>query len=108
MVATVGGDMPHLRGIVPDGGGNGRLEDGKLVQVVFAGDRLAVSEDLGTPGVMIPGHVVELVEQRQVVISHNVASNTRVAIPVPGAAHVRSALDYTDAFDAALAQARRG
>ncbi len=65
-IAAVGGDVPHLLGLVPYGGGDGRLEHRQFVQVVLLGDRLAVGEDFGTSGVMILGDVVQFVEQGQV------------------------------------------
>jgi hypothetical protein len=49
-----------------------------------------------------------LVEQRQVVVGHHVAGRARVAVPVPGPAHVGAALDDPDALDPLLAQARGG
>ena len=65
-------------------------------------------ENLGPSGVVILGHVVELVEQWQIVVSDDVARHARVAVPIPRPPDVRAALDNPDALDAALAQARRG
>ncbi len=106
-VATVGLQVPLLLGLVPHGGGHRRLEHGEVVEVVLAGDRLAVGEDLRALGVVPGGHVVHLVQKWEVVVGDHVAGHARVAVPVPGAADVAAALDDADALDATLAQAGR-
>ena len=45
-------DVPQLLVLVPHGGGDGGLEHGQLVQVVLAGDGLAVGVDLLAAGVV--------------------------------------------------------
>ena len=100
--------MPQLLVGVPDGRRHRRLEHREVVEVVAARDRPAVLEDLPPLGVVAGGHVAHLVEQRQVVVRDDVARDTRVAVPVPGAADVAAALDDADRLDADLAQAGRG
>ena len=84
------------------------MEGCKLVEVVLSRDRLAVRENLGTLGVVILGHVVHLVEQRQIIVRDDVACDAGIPIPVPGAADIGAALDDPNALDAALAQSRGG
>ena len=64
-------------------------------------------ENLGALGVVVLGHVVQLVEQGQVVIRDDVACDAGVSIPVPGAADIGAALDDSNTLDAMLAQPRR-
>ena len=106
VIATVGGEVPHLFGGIPNRGGDSGMKSCELVEVVLSGDGLAMRENLGASRVVVLGYVVELVEQGQVVISDDVARDAWVAIPVPGAADVCAALDDTNALDAVLAQAR--
>jgi len=108
VIAAVGIDVPHLLGFVPDGGGDGGLENGELVEVVLPGDGLAVREDFGAAGVMVLGHIVEFVEEGEVVIGDDVAGHSGIAVPVPGTANVRCPLDDANALDADLAQSRGG
>src|SRR5208337_2960366 len=108
LVAAVRSEVPHLFCGIPNGGSDGGLKGGELVEVVFSGDGLAVREDLGALGVVILGHVVELVEQRQIVIGDDVARHAGVPVPVPCAADVSSALDDANALDAMLPQPRGG
>ena len=108
VVAPVGRDMPQSFLRVPYGGGDGSLEHGQLVQVVLLGNGLTVGEDFIAFGEAALGHIVHLVEQRQVVVRRHVAGDARVAVPVPGAAHIGAALDNADTLDAVLAQPGRG
>ena len=73
------------------------------VQVVVLGDALAVREDLGALGVFLRGDVAELFQQRDVHVGLDVAGDSRIAIPVPGAAHVGRPVDQPHAFDTELA-----
>jgi hypothetical protein len=57
---------------------------------------------------VVLGHVVEFVEEWQVVVGDDVAGDAGVPVPVPGAADIRAALDDANAFDAVFAQPRRG
>src|SRR5581483_4987136 len=108
MVAAVGFEMPHPLGFVPYGGSDGGLEDGEFVEVVAAGDRLAVGENFGAAGIVMPGHIGHLIQKRQVVVRDHIASDPGVAVPVPRAAHIAAPLYEPDAFDAAFAQAGGG
>ena len=106
-VAAVGGDVPARGLLVPDGRRDGCLEHGEVVEVVLRCDRLAVGEDLGALGVVAGGHIVHLVEERQIVVRHHVARDARIPVPVPGAADVGASFDDADALDALLAEAGR-
>src|SRR5215472_5673287 len=108
MVATIGADVPHLFGSIPYRRGDGGLENGKVVKIVLFGDQLTVSKNLRSLGIVARGHVAGLVEARQVIVGHDVAGRSRIAVPVPGTADVATPLDNTDALDAIFAQARRG
>ena len=108
VVASVGRDMPQPFLCVPHRGGDSGLEHGQLVQIVLLGDSLTVGEDFIAFGKTALWHVAHLVEQRQVVVRGHVAGDARVAVPVPGAAHIGTALDNPNALDAVLAQPGRG
>ena len=45
-------------------------------------------------------HVVELVQEREVVVRADIAGDARIAVPVPGAADVSAALDDADGLHA--------
>ena len=53
-------------------------------------------------------HVVQFVQQRQVVIGGDVAGRAGIAVPVPGAADIAAAFDDADALDALFAQPSGG
>ena len=72
------------------------------------GDASAVFVDLGGPRIAAAGHVVQFFKQRQIVVGGHVAGGARVAVPVPGAADIGSALDDADALDTVFAQAGDG
>ena len=104
-VTPIGRDVPSLGIAVPQRFDDRGLKHGEVVQVVLLRDRLAVGENLRPLGVVPCRDVVHLVEQRQVVVRNNIAGNTGVTVPVPGAADVGATFDDADALDALLAQA---
>jgi hypothetical protein len=87
-------------------GSLGRLETGVLVEVVAAGDRLAVLEDLRGEGVLVPGDISHLLEERKVDVGLHVAHRPGIPVPVPRAADITRLLDQAQAPVAGLAQAR--
>ena len=76
------------------------------IQIVVLGDALAMRKDLGSLGVFVRGDVAELFQQRDVHIGLDVAGDPRIAIPVPGAAHVGRPVDQPHTVDTELAQPR--
>ena len=70
------------------------------------GDAPAVRQDLRALGVLLGRDVAELLEQRHVHVRLDVTGDARVAVPVPGAAHVGRLVDQPHAVDAELAQPR--
>ena len=73
------------------------LQAGVAVQVVVLGDAPAVRQDLRALGVLLGGDVAELLEQRHVHVGLDVTRDARVAVPVPGAAHVGRLVDQPHA-----------
>ena len=74
----------------------------------MSADRLAVGKYLGAFGVTFAGDRPDFFQQRHVAVGFDVASNARVAIPVPGAAEVAALLDDAERLDVALDQICRG
>ncbi len=103
-VAAVGREVPQLFVLVPDRGAHRRLEHRELVQVVTASDRAAVLEDLPSLCVVPGRDIAHLVEQREIVVRDHVACDAWVAVPVPRAPDVATALHDPDRLDADLAQ----
>ena len=106
LVAPVGADDPAGSRRIPTDLVHLGLQAGVAVEVVVLGDAPAVREDLRALGVFFGGHVAELLQQRHVHVGLDVAGDPRIAVPVPGAAHVGRPVDQPHAFDAELAQPR--
>ncbi len=107
-VAPVGSDDPAgSRGFPTDLVHIG-LQARVAVQVVVFGDAAAVRKDLGALGVFLRRYVAELLEQRDVYVGFDVAGDPRIAVPVPGAAHVGRPVDQPDAFHTELAKPHAG
>ena len=70
------------------------------------GDAPAVRQDLRPLCVPLGGDVAQLLKQRHVYVGLDVTRDARVAVPVPGAAHVGRLVDQPHAVDAELAQSR--
>src|SRR5262249_27573624 len=87
-VAAVGRDDPARGIVVPAHLRHFRLEAGVAVEIVLPPDRPAVRQDLRGASVFLRGHVLELLEERQINVRLDVAHRARVAIPVPGAAEI--------------------
>ena len=66
-----------------------------------------MGKDLGAAGVVASWHIVEFVEQRQVVVTDHVAGHSWVAVPVPGTAHIGASFDDPNALDPTLAEPGR-
>ncbi len=72
------------------------------------GDAPAMRANLRRLGVALGRHVARLFQQREVDVGFHVAGRTRVAVPVPGAAHVAAGLPDAHAAGARLLEAGRG
>ncbi len=107
-VAAVGMDDPAVALLVPDELLDHRLEHAGTIEVVALRQSLHIGEDLGALGVFLGRDVVHLFEQRHVDIGFDVAGNTGIAVPVPGAAEVGALLDDADVLDSGLAQPAAG
>jgi hypothetical protein len=107
LVAAIRRQPPQLRFLIPVRRRHGRLKHRQIVKIVLPGNRLAVREDLRPLGEEALRHVVQLIQQRQVIVGRDVARRAGIAVPVPRAAHVRPALHDADALHPALAQPRR-
>ena len=59
----------------------------------MATESLAVVKDLPGVGVLLPGHVADLLEERKVDVGLDIALGPRVPVPVPGATEIASLLD---------------
>ena len=103
-VTPVGVNNPASARVVPAHLAHPGLEAGVLVQVVVAGDGLAVFEDLGCVRIFVFRDVVQLLEQRQVAIRLDVAHGAGVAVPIPRAAEVTGLLNHPEVVEAGLAQ----
>jgi hypothetical protein len=68
------------------------VEQAVVVEAAALGQRLAVLEDLEARGELHRRDVAGLVEQRQIAVGLDVAGHTRIAVPVPGAAHIAGLL----------------
>ena len=107
-VAAVRPHDPPSVAVVPAHLGDFRLEARIAVEIEVATDRLAVGEDLGGLGVLLPGDVADLLEQRQVDVRLDVAGGAGIAVPVPRAAEVAALLDDADVVDPRLPQPGAG
>src|SRR5262249_18277668 len=105
-VLAVGGDDPAPIALVPPEVGDLGLQAGPLVELEAPRDRAAVLENLGRARVLLRRHVAELLEQRQIDVRLDITGRARVAVPVPGPAHVATLLDQPDIVDPGLAQPR--
>ena len=72
------------------------------VQVVVLGDTTAVSEDLGALCILLGRDITEFLEQGHIDVRLDVASDSGVAIPVPGPADIGGLIDQPDVVDAEL------
>jgi hypothetical protein len=72
------------------------------------GDALAVREDLRALRVLLSWDVAQLLEQRHVHVRLDIAGDTRIPIPVPGASHVGGLVDQPDALHAQFAESGTG
>src|SRR5262249_11887637 len=97
LVAAIGADVPARRRVVPGGGYDARRETDVATEIVLVGDVTQIAEDLGLRGVSfgpLPLGLELGIEAVRVVDALDVAASTRVADPVPRAAHVAGALDH--------------
>ena len=83
-VTPVGMNNPAPARVVPAHCAHPGLEAGVCVQVVVAGDGLAVFKDLRRVRVFVFRDVVQLFEQRQIAVRLDVAHGAWIAIPIPG------------------------
>jgi hypothetical protein len=107
-VAAIRRDDPARFVFIPPQPRDLGLEADVAVEVELLGDGPGMVEDLLPAAVLLPGDVVELLEQRQVHVRLDVARHARIAVPIPGTAEVAPLLDDADVFDPELAQARSG
>ncbi len=107
-VAAVRGDDPAGLHCVPTNFVHLRLQARIAVQVVVLCDSLAVREDFRALGVLFGGDVAKFFEQRHIHVRLDVAGDARIAVPVPGAAHVGGLVDQPHTSDTELAQPRPG
>ncbi len=107
VVAPVGANTPDLFLFVPYRGGDRGLEHGQLIEIVFTSDLTAMFPDFRPLGEVALGHVVQFIQQRDIIIRWRIACNTRIAVPVPGATDIGPAFHDADALNASLAHARR-
>ena len=66
-----------------------------------------MSQNLPTFGVVVFRNVVHLVKQRQIVVRNHIASDTRVAVPIPGATYVGAPFDDSNALHTTFSQSCR-
>ena len=103
-VAAIRGDDPVLGGIVPLGLLDRGVEQAAVVETEFLGHFLAILENLEATGELHRGVVAHLLEQGQVTVRLDVAGDARIAVPVPGTAHVTAFFAEADIEEPGLAQ----
>ena len=84
--------MPKLIRVVPAGLGNRGVEHGQIVQIVLLGDRLTMAKNFGAARIMIHWHVIKLIQQRQVIVAHNITGSARISVPIPRASYIGTTL----------------
>ena len=99
-VAVIGRDDPAQKFGVPADLMDLGLQADVAIQVVMFGDALAVREDLWALCVLLGWDVAQLLEQRHVHVRLDIAGDTRIPIPVPGASHIGGLVDQPDALHA--------
>jgi hypothetical protein len=107
-IASIGLDEPLGIVLLPCERGGAGLEEGVVVQPVMIGDAHGMLTDLLTRRVSLCRHIAGLLEQGHVDVRLDVASDARVAVPVPGAADVARLVHQAHVVDARLAQERTG
>lgn len=78
------------------------------MQVEVPGDPLGMGEVLVAHRVLLAGHVPGLLQEGEVDHGSGVAHGARVAVPIPGAAHVTAAFDQAHIGYAGLGQPGTG
>ena len=73
-----------------------------LIKAEFLGHPLAVLHDFETRGELHRWDVTHLFQQRKIAIRFNVASDTRITIPVPGSSDIARFLTKTDVLKTCL------
>src|SRR5579885_2193641 len=87
-VAAIRLDDPAARGLVPGRRLDRRMEQAAVIEAELLRHRLAVLEDFEARSELHRRDVPHLFEQRQVAVGFDVAGDTGIAVPVPGAADV--------------------
>ena len=102
VIATVGGDPPDLRRLLPFDGGNLGVEQRFVIQVVMLRDPIAMGENFRAAGIFLGRHIARLFEQRQVDHRGRVATHPGIAVPIPGAADPTGLVDQANVIDPGL------
>ena len=90
--------------IVPGHPGDFGLEKRPVIKSIVVAESLAVVEYFPGVGVLLPGDVADLLEERQVDVGLDVALGSRVPVPVPGATEIASLFDDPQVLNAGLAE----
>ena len=80
------------------------MKETLVIEPKFLRQFLAIFHDLETGSELHGRKVAHLLEQREVTIRLYVAGDPRVAVPVPGAAHIAAFLTKTDIFESRVFQ----
>ena len=103
-IAPVGADRPLAGGFIPVGAFNRGVKQAAVVKAKALGHGLAVLQNFKTRGKFHGRNDAHFLQQRQVAVGLHVASNARVAVPVPGAADIAALLAKTHVLKACGAQ----
>jgi hypothetical protein len=82
------------------------LEKRLRIEIEVTPDPLAVLENLNACGISLGGHVARLFKIREIQVGFDVASDARIAVPVPGPAKIRRLIDDPNFCNALLGQLR--
>ena len=87
-VTPVRRHRPAARGLVPGGLTHGGVKQAALVEAIFLRHLLAVFENFEAGGELHGGEIFHLLQQWQIAVGFNIAGDTGISVPIPGAAHV--------------------
>src|SRR5262249_24219366 len=104
LVTAIGLDDPASRVLVPARRLNRSVKQAVIVEPEMLRHSLAVFEDLKARSEFHRWDVTGLIQQRQVAVGFDIAGDTGIAIPIPGAADVAAFLAETHIGKAGLAQ----